>query len=124
MPTQDPADLIGARVVGAEGEDVGPIEAIFEEDQTGMAPWLRVRAGLFGTKSRFIPLAAVQRSDHGIQVPFSKHQIKAGPLFGAHTHLSTAQVTELAYYYALTAAALIPEQRPDPDPTHTTSRTH
>jgi hypothetical protein len=33
----DPAGLIGARVVGVEGEDVGPIEQVFSEDQTGMA---------------------------------------------------------------------------------------
>jgi len=105
----DPAGLIGARVVGAEGEEVGPIEQVFQEDRTGMAAWIRVRTGIFGNKNRFIPLAGVQRSKRGVKVPFSKQQIKDGPAFDASHHLSAEQVAELACYYGLIGAGAWPK---------------
>jgi hypothetical protein len=126
----DPAELIGAHVVGAAGEDVGPIEQVFQEDRTGMAAWIRVRTGIFGNKNRFIPLAGVRRSKRGVKVPFSKQQIKDGPVFDAGRHLSAEQVAELAYYYGLIGAGAwpkighndqalahhIPGQRVEPEP--------
>lgn len=129
----EPAELIGAHVVGAEGEDIGPIEHVFQEDRTGMAAWIRVRTGIFGNKNRFIPLAGVQRSKRGVKVPFSKQQIKDGPVFDAGCHLSAEQVAELAYYYGLIGAgawpniaqhdndmaARIPVQRAEPEPADT-----
>lgn len=105
----DPAELIGARVVGAGGEEIGPIEQVFQEDRTGMAAWIRVRTGIFGNKNRFIPLAGVQRSKRGVKVPFSKQQIKDGPVFEANRHLSAEQVTELAFYYGLIGAGAWPK---------------
>jgi PRC-barrel domain len=105
----DPAELIGAHVVGAQGEDVGPIEQVFQEDRTGMAAWIRVRTGIFGNKNRFIPLACVQRSKRGVKVPFSKQQIKDGPVFGTDRHLSADQVAQLAYYYGLIGAGAWPK---------------
>jgi hypothetical protein len=127
----DPIELIGARVVGVEGEDVGPIEQVFAEDQSGMAAWVRVRTGIFGNKNRFIPLARVRRSKRGVKVPYTKQQIKNGPELAADGHLSAEQVTELALYYGLIGAAAwpqvtplsdeipaaIPQQRPSPTAT-------
>jgi hypothetical protein len=123
-----PAELIGAHVVGAGGEPVGPIEQVFVEDGTGMAAWIRVRTGIFGSKNRFIPLARTQRSKRGVKVPYTKQQIKEGPELDTDGHLSAEQVTELALYYGLIGAGawpqigppstetstLIPEQRSSP----------
>ena len=132
----DPAELIGARVVGVEGEDVGPIEQVFAEDQSGMAAWVRVRTGIFGNKNRFIPMARVQRSKRGVKVAYTKQQIKDGPELAADGHLSPEQVTELAIYYGLIGAAArpqvsppsdeiqaaVPQQRPSPTPTSANTR--
>ncbi|MGH3157222.1 MAG: PRC-barrel domain-containing protein [Streptosporangiaceae bacterium] len=102
------AELIGVHVAGIGGEEIGPIEQVFAEDRSGMAVWVRVRTGLFGNKHRFIPLAPVQRSKRGVKVPFTKQQIKDGPQLDADSHLSAQQVTELALYYGVVGATVLP----------------
>jgi hypothetical protein len=137
----DPAELIGAHVVGIEGEDIGPIEQVLAEGRSGMAAWARVRTGFFGKKNRLIPLALVQRSNRGVNVPFTKQQIKGGPELHPVGCLSAEQVTELTLYYGIIGATAqsttaqpttaqpggapagqIPAQRQNPAPSHL--RTH
>jgi PRC-barrel domain len=108
----DPAELIGAHVMGTLGEDVGPIQQVFAEDRSGMAAWIRVRTGIFGNKNRFIPLARIQRSKRGVKVPYTKQQIKDGPELDTDGHLSPEQVTELALYYGLIGATAWPRVSP------------
>jgi stress response protein YsnF len=125
MTTQaDPAELIGARVVGAGGEDVGAIEQVYQEDRSGKAAWARVRTGLFGMKDRFVPLAGAQRGEREVEVAFSKQQIKDAPDIDADQHLSSEQVGELLRHYQLTGTGTQADtgtgapagQRPRPGP--------
>ena len=47
----------GRTLVDRDGGRIGPIEAIYLDDQTGQPEWALVNTGLFGTRSSFVPLA-------------------------------------------------------------------
>ena len=98
----DPAGLLGAHVVAIDGEDVGVIGQVYQEDRTGMVAWVRVGTGLPASPDRFVPLAGVERTGDGVKVPFSKPQITGGPQIDADGQLSEAQVAELVQHYGLT----------------------
>jgi hypothetical protein len=99
----DPAGLLGARVVTIDGEDVGVIGRVYQEDRTGMVAWVRVSSGPPGIPDCFVPLAGVERTEEGVKVPFSKPQIAGCPQFDADGQLSEAQVAELERHYGLTS---------------------
>jgi hypothetical protein len=123
----DPAGLLGARVVAIDGEDVGVIGQVFQEDRTGMVAWVRVAteppatdmpatdmpatdmpatvpATVPAAPDRFVPLAGVERTGEGVKVAFSRTQIIGGPQLDADGQLSAAQVAELVQHYGLTPA--------------------
>ena len=47
-------------VVGSDGEKLGRIKEIYEDNQTGRPEWALVSSGLFGMRSHFIPLAGAE----------------------------------------------------------------
>lgn len=98
----DPAGLLGARVVTIDGEDVGVIGVVYQEDRTGMVAWVRVSSGPPGVPDCYVPLAGVERTEDGVKVPFSKPQITSGPQIDADGQLSEVQVAELVQHYGLT----------------------
>lgn len=109
--------LIGNHLVGPDGDEVGTVEEIYNDDRTGMPAWARVKTGRFGAKDRFVPLDGVRTGDHGMSVPFTKQRIKNGPDIDADGHLSKAQIAELRHYYgAGQTADPVPDQRAMPQP--------
>lgn len=95
----DLTKLIGMKVVGADGDEVGTIDEVFKDDQSGRPSWVRIRTGLFGKKGRLVPLADSRQTERGLVVAFSKQQIKDAPDIDADRHLSAAEVAELNRHY-------------------------
>jgi uncharacterized protein (TIGR02271 family) len=91
----------GATMVDADGDQIGTVESIYVDDQTGEPEWALVNTGLFGTKSSFVPLA--QASAHGdqVQVPYEKQLVKDAPRVDTDQHLSEAEEQELWRHYGL-----------------------
>ena len=58
----------GRDLVGSDGDKIGTIKEIYEDQQTGKPEWALVGAGLFGTRSHFVPLAGAQPSGEAVQV--------------------------------------------------------
>ena len=61
-----------AILVGSDGDEIGDIDAIYVDDQTGEPEWALVNTGFFGTKSSFVPLAQASASGDQAQVPYDK----------------------------------------------------
>jgi uncharacterized protein (TIGR02271 family) len=97
--TAQAEELLGARVVGADGKVVGTIEQVFRDDVDGTPAWARVRSGKIG---RFVPLGRCQVTDEGLSVPFDAQKIMGGPNIDAGQHMSAGQAEELTRYYGLT----------------------
>jgi stress response protein YsnF len=106
----DLSRLVGMKVVGADGDEVGTIDEVFTDDQSGQPSWIRIRTGLFGKKGRLVPVAGSRRTERGLVVACSKQQIKDAPDIDADRHLSAAEVDELNRYYRSRSA--VPGQAP------------
>jgi uncharacterized protein (TIGR02271 family) len=100
--TTQAEELLGARVIGADGRVVGTVEQVFRDDVDGTPAWARVRSGKTG---RFVPLGSSQVTTDGLSVPFDSQKIMGGPNIDAGQHMSAAQAEELSRYYGLTVPA-------------------
>src|SRR5215218_3014149 len=91
----------GRTMVDREGDRIGPIDAIYLDDQTGQPEWALVNTGLFGTKSSFVPLAQATPTDHDVRVPYDKQLVKDAPRVDPDRHLSEAEERQLWAHYGL-----------------------
>jgi stress response protein YsnF/sporulation protein YlmC with PRC-barrel domain len=100
--TMQSEQLIGSRVIGGDGQVVGKIQQIFNDDVDGRPVWARIRAGM---RERFVPLSGSRVTNEGISVPFSSQEIMNSPDIRAHRHMSAAQTDQLRRYFGLTVPA-------------------
>jgi stress response protein YsnF len=104
MVTMDQAQqLLGARVVDADGDKVGTINEVYLDDVTGEPNWVTVTTGWFGLSESFVPLDRARISDDQIRVPFDKATIKDAPRYDGGEPLSSQDEDELYRHYAITA---------------------
>jgi uncharacterized protein (TIGR02271 family) len=106
--TMQAAQLIGARVIGGDGQVVGTVQQIFNDDKDGTPVWARFRAG---TRELFVPLGGSRVTKDGLSVPFDSRQIMGSPDLGVKQHMSAAQTDQLNRHYGLT----VPAQGGPPD---------
>jgi len=106
--TMQAEQLIGARVIGGDGQVVGTVLQIFNDDRDGTPVWARIRAG---NRDRFVPLAGSRATKDGLSVPYNAPQILNGPELGAGRHLSASQTDQLRRHFGLT----VPAQARSPD---------
>jgi stress response protein YsnF len=106
--TMQAEQLSGARLTGSDGQVVGIIQSIFNDDTDGTPVWARVKAG---THSRFVPLAGGKVTADGLTVPYSTQQIMTSPEVSAERHMSYAQTDQLRRHFGLA----VPAQGGPPD---------
>ncbi len=106
--TMQTEQLIGTQVTGGDGQVVGTVRQIFNDDSDGRPVWARVRAG---TQERFVPLGGSRVTKDGLSVPFDAKRIMGGPDVGAERHLTEAETAQLNRYFDLT----VPAQAGPPD---------
>lgn len=53
----------GKKMVDADGDKIGTIEAVFLDRQTGQPAWAAVKTGLFGHKHTLVPIRDAQLAD-------------------------------------------------------------
>src|SRR4029453_17687129 len=91
----------GRTMVDRDGGRIGPIDAIYRDDQTGQPEWALVNTGLFGTKASFVPLAQASEADGNVRVPYDKQLVKDAPRVDPDQHLSEAEERQLWRHYGL-----------------------
>jgi uncharacterized protein (TIGR02271 family) len=107
--TMQAEQLIGARVTDGDGQVVGTVQQIFNDDRDGTPVWARIKAG---TRERFVPLGGSRVTDDGLSVPFNTELIMTSPEVGADRHMSAAQTDQLRRHFGL---ASVPAQGGPPD---------
>ncbi|WP_198653232.1 DUF2382 domain-containing protein [Actinocorallia populi] len=94
--------LLGARMTGPDGEELGTIEQIFFDDVTGAQEWARVRTGgLLGGKDRFVPLVGSTLSGKDLTVPYDKTKVKDSPDLTVDRHITPEQESQLRAHYGM-----------------------
>jgi uncharacterized protein (TIGR02271 family) len=89
----------GRDVRDPDGDKIGSIEDIYLDEQTGRPEWLAVKTGLFGSKISFVPVGEATATGDGVQVPYSKAQVKDSPNAEADGALSQSEESQLYAHY-------------------------
>lgn len=106
--TMHAEELIGAKVTGGDGQLVGTVEQVFNDDADGRPVWALIRAG---KKDKFVPLGGSKVTKDGLSVPFDTKLIMSSPDVDAGQHMSAAQADELNRHFGMT----VPQQGGQPD---------
>ncbi len=88
-------------VLGREGDKIGTVEDIYLDAATGRPEWLAVKAGIFGTRSRLVPIGDARLDGQGVIVTETKDVIKDAPDVTLDGDVSEAKERELYDYYDL-----------------------
>jgi uncharacterized protein (TIGR02271 family) len=101
LATTDIQRLEGCEVVDLDDQKIGSIDAIYVDDESGAPEFALVKSGVFGTKSRFVPVREADEYGDGVRVPYSKDQVKDAPSCDPDGHLSQTEEAKLYEYYGL-----------------------
>jgi hypothetical protein len=100
-PLTDAYTWQGRRVLGRDGEKIGAIKEIYEDDRTGKPGWALVTSGLCCTGSHFVPLAGLEPAGEHVRVRVSKEQVKDAPSIAGDGQLSEQGERRLFEHYGV-----------------------
>jgi stress response protein YsnF len=72
---------IGHTAVDINGDKVGTIEDVYEDDRGSGPEWFCISSGWFGNKRSFAPVSGSTADGDKLVLPWTKQQIKEGPHF-------------------------------------------
>jgi uncharacterized protein (TIGR02271 family) len=99
-PVTDAYTWQGRDLLGGDGEKIGSVKEIYEDERTGKPEWALVTTGLFGSGSHFVPLAGAEPSGEQVRVRVSKDQVKGAPSI-SEGELSEREERQLFEYYGI-----------------------
>ena len=99
MQNINPDTLIGATVLGHQGEKLGKVDELYFDNETGKPEWAGVKTGMFGGHISLVPLAEATQADRGLEVPYDKAQLKDSPHHDPGEELSQEDEAELFRHY-------------------------
>jgi uncharacterized protein (TIGR02271 family) len=79
--TEQMRQWIGHTAVDSNGDKVGKIHDVYEDDMGSGPEWLAISTGWFGTKMSFAPVAGSRADGDTLILPWTKDQIKNSPAF-------------------------------------------
>jgi uncharacterized protein (TIGR02271 family) len=100
-PVTDAYTWQGRDLLGIDGEKLGSVKQIYEDERTGKPEWALVTSGLFGTRSHFVPLAGAEPSGEQVRVRVSKDQVKDAPSIEGDGQLSEHEERQLFEHYGV-----------------------
>jgi uncharacterized protein (TIGR02271 family) len=93
--------LEGRPVIGADGQKIGTVADVYFDKDTRQPEWALVTTGMFGTKHSFVPITSASSSGEGLQVPFTKDQVKDAPRLDDDGELSQDEEQMLSQHYGI-----------------------
>ena len=97
---QDTPDYIHRAVVDEEGNRIGKISRMYNDEQTGQPRWVLVETGLFGTRQSFAPIHGSRLDGELVVLAVSKDQVKDAPNIDDDAELSEGEQDALRKYYS------------------------
>ena len=98
--------VIGRTVVDERGDNIGTLDALWTDEETGKVEFIGVKTGWIFGKTHVVPARSVEihdDQDH-IRVPYEAQFVKDAPSYAANEELSDTQEREIYEYYGETAA--------------------
>lgn len=98
-------DARGDAVFSSDGDRIGKIEEVYDDEATGRPEWIGIGVGAFTTKRVLVPVAGARLEQGGrIVVPFAKDLVKHSPDIGAE-RIDPEIEARLRAYYGVEAAS-------------------
>jgi sporulation protein YlmC with PRC-barrel domain len=95
-------EMKGRDVYGSDGDKIGSVDEIYVDDQTSQPEWFSLGTGIFGTRTRLVPVESATFTDDGVRVPFTKDRVKEAPDVDIDEgYLDEGAETQLYEYYGL-----------------------
>ena len=99
----DAQALYGRQAFDQAGIEIGEIDAVYLDNETGRPEWAAVRTGR--TETSLAPLAGAEVTDAGVRLPV-EHRLVLGAPVGDEAgrfpdELSAEQEAELYHYYSI-----------------------
>ena len=89
----------GAKAVDINGDKVGTVDEVYLDRGSEQPEWVTVSTGLFGTRTRFVPIGDAELIDGEVRLGYAKDQIKDAPNVDADGALSRAEEQALYEHY-------------------------
>jgi sporulation protein YlmC with PRC-barrel domain len=90
-------------VIGKDEDVIGRVGQVYLDNETGVASWVTVKTGWFGTRESFVPLQAATIRGAEVRVPYDKDTIKGAPHHEFAEQLSRQDEDDLYTYYGIGA---------------------
>ena len=94
--------LSGRTLLGADGERLGKIDQLYADREDGHPTFLTVSTGLFGSRTRFVPVSEASLHGDDVHVPYTKDQVKDAPNLDPDGEISPEEEDRLYRHYRLT----------------------
>jgi PRC-barrel domain protein len=91
----------GEQLTDREGEQVGRIEEIYLDADSGTPEWALVHTGLFGSERTFVPLAGATDTDGQLRVPLEKATVTDAPRIEPNGELTKDEESALYRHYGV-----------------------
>jgi uncharacterized protein (TIGR02271 family) len=88
-------------LIASDGEKIGSVKEIYEDQRTGKPEWALVTSGLFGSRSHFVPLAGAEPTGEAVRVTVSKEQVMEAPSIDGDGELSEQDEQALFEHYGV-----------------------
>ena len=99
--SQDRPDFVHRAAVDAEGNRIGKITKVYQDDQTRQPMWVLVETGLFGARQSLAPIRGSRLDGEQLVVlAVSKDQVKDAPNIEPDAHISDSKNDALRQYYS------------------------
>ena len=96
---QDPQEYIHRVAADEDGNRMGKVSQVYNDDSTGQPQWLLVETGLFGTRHSFAPIHGAHVDGEVVVLAVSKDQVKDAPNIERDAHISESEEDALRKYY-------------------------
>jgi len=115
MLTENEArQAIGNVAVSSDDEELGTVEQLVLDEDSGRPEFVTVRTGLLGRKETFLPAAEATWSEGRLSVPYSKDKVTAAPTVDADGgRLDEATRRRLYEHYELSYDDAVPDDLSD-----------
>ena len=101
LSLDDAQQMLGTSLLDPDGAKLGKVADVYIDSDTQTPEWALVHTGMFGGRESFVPLAQASKAGSGVQVPYSKEQVKGAPTAEPDGELSQAEEAQLYAHYGL-----------------------
>jgi uncharacterized protein (TIGR02271 family) len=99
--SQQVATWVGQTVEDVDGDKIGTIDAVYEDDDGSGPEWFAVSTGWFGSHVSFVPVRGATSTGDRLRVPWAKEVVKDAPRAEADGHLSPEEESRLYAHYGM-----------------------